>query len=201
MLSDWLTKSAQYALDKPAPFLRYTTFVIYLISMAAQAGGIVINKDIPKKEKDFLMLQEVVNGALELGTFMTIASGFEKLGKNLAEKGVIVGSQVGKNAAMFNKGITMLFSIIGTVLAFNLVTPLLRNPIINLIQKKFKKKVNTENQELTRPILPSLKLNPEIKFNNQNPFAHFETAVQANKLPARVYPVRQPAFSSGSLRI
>jgi hypothetical protein len=202
MLSDLITKSAKYALEKPAPFLRYTTFVIYLISMAAQGGGIVINKDIPKKEKNFLLLQELVNGALELATFMTIATGFENWGRKLAEKGIIVGSKVGKNAATFNKGVTMLFSIAGTVLAFNLVTPLLRNPIINLIQKISGKKAGPEKQELTKPILPSLQINPNIKYNNTNPFKGFERTIQTNQIAPRMQAYRQPTFaSSGGMRI
>ena len=48
MLSDLITKSAKWAFEKPAPFLRYTTAAIYLISTLAQGGGIVLNKDIPK---------------------------------------------------------------------------------------------------------------------------------------------------------
>ncbi|MEW5821046.1 MAG: hypothetical protein AB1782_12715 [Cyanobacteriota bacterium] len=201
MLSDLITKSAKFALEKPAPFLRYTTFVIYLISMAAQGCGIVINKDIPKKEKNFLLLQELVNGALELATFMTIATGFENWGKKLAEKGIITGTQIGKNAATFNKGVTMLFSIIGTVLAFNLVTPLLRNPIINMIQKISGKKTSPEKQDLTKPVLPTLQVSPAIKYNANNPFANFEQTIRTNKIPPRIQAYRQPTFTSGGMRV
>ena len=205
MLKNIITKSAKYVCDNPAPFLRYTTFIINLISMAAQCGGIALNKKIPKKEKNFLLLQESVNGILELATFMTIATGFEKWGKSLVEKGVIIGTKVGKNTATFNKGVTVLFSIIGTVLALNLVTPLLRNPIINLIQKKFGKgqKISLEHQALTIPILPSLKISNKTKFNTGNPFATFERTMQTNIIPPKrsAIPRQQPVYFSGMSRM
>ena len=200
MLSNIITKSAQWAMDKPAAFLRYTTAVIYLISTAAQSYGIVTNKDVPKKEKNFLLLQELVNGALELGTFLTIATGFENWGRNLVDKGVIIGEKVAKANPTFRKGVTMAFSIFGTVLAFNLVTPLLRNPIIHMIQKKFGKgKEMTEDlKTYTQPILPSVGINNNFKFNNNNPFANFEKSIQTGKLPVRTY---QPTFTSVGMRI
>lgn len=197
MLSNLIEKSAKFALEKPAPFLRYTTAIIYMISTAAQSGGIIINKDLPKKEKNFLLLQEVINGVLELGTFMTIATGFEKFGRTLVDKGKIVGAEVAKNNPTFKKGVAMLFSIAGTIVAFNLVTPLLRNPIIHMIQKiAGKGKTDPKNVELTRPILPNIKLNPTVKFNSHNPFANFQQSLHTNKLPSRI-----TTFTSTGMRI
>lgn len=197
MLSNFIAKSATYALEKPAPFLRYTTAVTYLISTAAQGGGIIINKDLPKKEKNFLLLQELINGALELGTFMTIATGFENLGRKLVDSGKVVGSEIAKNNPTFRKGVAMLFSIAGTIVAFNLVTPLLRNPIIALIQKfTGKGKTDKKNVELTRPILPNLKLNPHLKFNTTNPFSNFQQSIHTNKLPSRI-----TTFTSTGMKI
>lgn len=196
--SNLVSQAAQYAKDQPAPFLRYTTAAIYLISTAAQSGGIMINKEVPKKEKSFLLLQETINGALELGTFMTIATGFENLGRKLVDKGIVVGAEVAKNQPAFRKGMAMLFSLVGTIIAFNLVTPLLRNPIINLIQKMTGKKNDPKTVELTKPILPGVKLAPKIHYNQTNPFSHFERSMQTGQLNVRPM---QTTFSSSTLRI
>jgi hypothetical protein len=198
MLKNLIEKMSIYGIEKPAPFLRYTTAVIYAISTVAQAVGLKLNKDIPDNEKKFLMIQECVNGALELATFMTIATGFENLGKKLAEKGAIIGAEAAKkNPVAFTKGVTMLFSIIGTIVAFNLVTPLIRNPLAAFLQKKMG--TGPDKEQLTRPILPSLKLDPQIKVNKTNPFNNFERVQTTGKLP-KPYPVKT-SFTSHVLRI
>lgn len=182
MLSNLIGKAAVYAKDNPAPFLRYTTAAIYLTSTAAQSSGIMINKEIPKKEKNFLLLQEIINGVLELGTFMTIATGFENLGGKLVDKGLIIGTELAKNQPAFRKGMAMLFSLVGTIVAFNLVTPLLRNPIINLIQKFSGKKNDPKTEELTKPILPGAPLAQKGHFNQSNPFSQFEKTMKTGHL-------------------
>lgn len=202
MLNNFLTKMAQYAIDKPAPFLRYTTAVVYAISAVAQCTGLKINKDIPDKEKNFLMVQEALSGALELGTFMTIATGMENLGAKLVEKGIIVGTEAAKANPAFKKGVAMLFSLVGTVLAFNLITPLLRNPMASFIQKKLNKKISPELQHLTVPVLPSLKLNTELKINANNPFTNFERTLETGKLHNKLNPyTNKLSFGSSRLSI
>lgn len=196
MLSKLIQQFSKYALDQPAPFLRYTTAVIYAISTAAQSGGLVINKSIPPEEKKFLLLQEIINGALELGTFLTIATGFENLGRKLVDKGVIVAAETAKANPAFRKGVAMAFSLFGTIVAFNLVTPLLRNPIAAVIQSKFMKKKIDDKQQLTRPMLPSYQLNSNVRVVNNNPFANFERKMSPIKMQTR-----QPAFTSGGMRI
>ncbi|MGD9580199.1 MAG: hypothetical protein AB7V50_02400 [Vampirovibrionia bacterium] len=198
MLSNIISQTAKYAQDQPAPFLRYTTAAIYLISTAAQSAGIVGNKELPKKEKNFLLLQEIINGALELGTFMTIATGFESLGAKLVDKGLVVGTNLAKNQPGFKKGMAMLFSLVGTIVAFNLVTPLLRNPIIHLIQKITGKKNNTQNEELTKPILPGINIVQKNHLNDINPFSQFESTMKSNHMSFRP---KQVTFSSSTLRI
>jgi hypothetical protein len=199
MLSKLIEKMSTYGLNNPAPFLRNTTAIIYAISTAAQTTGLQLNKDIPPAEKKFLMIQEVVNGVLELATFLTIATGFEKFGKKLAEKGVVIGSEIAKkNPAGFTRGMTMFFSIVGTIVAFNLVTPLIRNPLAAFLQKKMGGKHDKE--QLSRPILPTLKVNPNLKIDATNPFSNFQNSMTSGKLPNRQY-MAKPSFSSASMRI
>lgn len=178
MFNNLITKFAEFVIKKPAPFLRYTTAVVYLISTIAQSVGLKINKDIPAKEKNFLIVQEMLSGALELVTFMTIATGLENFGAKLVEKGIVVGSEAAKGNPKFGQGMAMLFSLIGTVLAFNLVTPLLRNPLAALLQKHVLKKKINDPEQLTIPILPKLNLNPNIKISTGNPFAQFNATMQ-----------------------
>lgn len=167
-----IAKSAQYALEKPAPFLRYTTAAAFGISTVAQSAGLYANKSIEKKEKNFLIIQEVVNGVLELATFMTIATKLEKLGEKLATEGKIVSKTLANNSPAFIKGVTMFASVLGTVLAFNLVTPLIRNPVTSLIQKMAKKKgPEAGQQNLAKP---QQQLANTVQFDKNNPFASFE---------------------------
>lgn len=210
MLSKLLTKSAEYAYHNPAAFLRYTTAGIYTLSTMAQTGGLLINDKIPAKEKNFLIIQETLNGILQLGTFMTLATGFEKWGKKLVETGKIVGTNVAKNAPAFKKGIVVGFSLLGTVLAFNIITPLIRNPLAQKIQKWLGFDGHNDPEQLTRPIIAANGLNDNrtrLALNTtkpaaSTPFTSFEQNLKNNSLPRKTYNSYQPAFrSSGSLTI
>lgn len=185
MLSNAITNAASYAYNNPAQFLRYTAAGTYSLSTMMQAYGISKNKNIPEKEKSFLIPQELFNGALQLATFLTIATSLENWGRKLAQQGKIVAKTGVPNTPGFINGIAVAFSLIGTVLSFNLVTPLLRNPIAYYIQKKRAQKVDIETEFLTRPMIPSLRLNDSIKYNNSNPFTTFEMIHQTGCLPAK----------------
>lgn len=186
MLRNAITKAAVYAMDQPAPFLRYTAAGTYTLSTLVQAAGVAMNPKIPQKEKNFLIPQELINGALQLITFLTLATTLENWGKRLAEKGIIVASNASQNGPTFIKGVAVLFSIVGTVLAFNVLTPLIRNPVAHYIQKKMGKKATPEQTDMTRPIIPAVRFSSGKVFSNTSPFAGFENSIQSGKLPVKV---------------
>lgn len=199
MLSEFITKQAKYALENRAKFLTLTLAILYASGTAGQAISLYTNKKIPEKEKRFLIPQEIVNGVLEVVTFLAIASRFEKWGKSLAEKGVIVGEGLAKGDAGFVKAVTVLFSLVGTILALDFVTPLIRNPLTILLQKHIFKTKIEDKEQLTRPMLPSISLNTNIKFNPNNPFRYFENTMNANQTVGKAYPAT--SFGSNPLRI
>ena len=180
-VTNGLIKTALYAIEKPAAFLRLTTAGIAFISTTAHTSGILKNKSIPDKEKKFLVPQEIINGTISLITFFSIATSFEKFGELLVDKGIII-SKTAKNIPQFKKGIAMLFSICGTVLAFNLITPLLKNPLTVLFQKITKSKEPVKKLDVT---IPSLKINNNLSLTNTNPFKNFEISLQTGILPQK----------------
>lgn len=181
MLSNHLTNAAMYAYNNPAQFLRYTAAGTYTLSTLMQAGGIAKNKSIPEKEKSFLIPQELLNGALQLTTFLTLATSLENWGRKLAQQGKILAKAGVPNTPRFINGVAVAFSLIGTVLSFNLVTPLLRNPIAYYVQKKRGQKLDVEKQSLTEPLILASGFDHSIKYNNSNPFITFEKINQAGK--------------------
>ncbi|MGD9580197.1 MAG: hypothetical protein AB7V50_02390 [Vampirovibrionia bacterium] len=174
MLSGLVKSAAVYAHNNPAPFLRYTAAGTYTLSTAMQAVGIAQNKEIPQKEKSFLIPQELFNGALQLVTFLTVATTLENWGRKLAQEGKILAQKGLPNTPKFVNGVAVAFSLAGTILAFNIITPILRNPITYFVQKKKNKQLSVEEQFLTRPIIPAINLSDRVEYNRSNPFMTFE---------------------------
>lgn len=170
MFKNMISKVAQYAIKQPTMFLLWSTIVGYGISSLGEAGGIYYNKKIDKKERTFMAIQDLLEGVLKLGTFFTLALGLQKYGRGLVESGKIFSTP--KNKAMLAEGMATLGLIIGNVLSFNLITPLLRNPIAAYLQKNvFKKKV----QDIEPFRIAAQPLNQETRMN---PFNQFEAKMQ-----------------------
>lgn len=62
----------------------------WVMSSAAQTLMIYQNKDIQKKEKQFLVPQEIADGAVNVGLYYTICQAIKKLGDNLLENAKII---------------------------------------------------------------------------------------------------------------
>ena len=73
MFKKLLTKMAIYGVNNPTQFLFWGIFIGYGISSLGEAVGIYYNKDIDKKDRTYMALQDVLEGALKLGTFFMLA--------------------------------------------------------------------------------------------------------------------------------
>lgn len=137
LIDTFIIKPAKFYMDKPAKFLTYSLGFLYGAGTVGQVIALMTDKKIPEKEKKFLIPQEIINGTLELGTYLLIATRCEKLFKTLASKGMIAvkGAQ-GVNPT-FVKSMEVLGSLVGAVLTLNFITPILRNPITSFVQKHF----------------------------------------------------------------
>lgn len=78
----------------------------WVFSAAAQIGMIVFSKHIDKKEKKFLVPQEVADGVINIGLNVTICKAVKWLGDTLLEKGVFVTHRTSQLAPKFIKDMT-----------------------------------------------------------------------------------------------
>ena len=62
----------------------------WFLSSAAQLGMIITNKDIDKKEKQFLIPQETADGAINVVLYYTICQAIKKYADSLLERGKIL---------------------------------------------------------------------------------------------------------------
>jgi hypothetical protein len=218
-----ITRLATYAIDNPASFLKRTAALNFSVGSVGLIIGMIINKNIPEKEKRFMIIQEATEGVLDLGVFLGCATAFEKIGRWLVKTKKLVPhidnfskeqvkDAITKFFANPNKpGISMLAEskirtwvkaaevgagLIGTIIAFNVITPLIRNYIASKLEKNIGKKM--DKTQTYSPILPATKLNQPISFNKNDPFASFNSAMTTGKLPQRAY---LPVFTSTGMRV
>ncbi|MCK7516067.1 MAG: hypothetical protein MZV70_76900 [Desulfobacterales bacterium] len=79
-------KLAEFNFSKSADYLRYTAGFTFAFSSLSQALAFSVNKKIPEKEKHFLVSQEVAEGAINVGIFMSFATFFQNFGSKVVEK-------------------------------------------------------------------------------------------------------------------
>jgi len=70
-----------------ANFLKVTGALGWVLSGIAQVGAILLNNNIPNKEKKFLIPQEILDCVVNVSTFLFITSKAENIGKALVLSG------------------------------------------------------------------------------------------------------------------
>lgn len=80
----------------------------WLFSAAAQITMIAKNKDIDKKEKKFLIPQEVADGVINVGLYYTVCKGIKNLGNRLLENCVFITPKTNEFMNNFNNNATSL---------------------------------------------------------------------------------------------
>lgn len=216
-----ITRLANFALENPASFLKRSAAVNFSMGSVGLIIGMLINDKIPAKEKRFMIVQEGVEGVLDLGVFLGVASAFEKAGRWLIQTKKLVPSIEGLTRPQVEKAITAIFKnfdnpvgvsiaaesgiktcikatevgagLLGTIIAFNIITPLIRNFFASKIESALGKKMDRKNS--IAPILPAAKMGNAIKYDKTNPFAAFEQATNIARLPVRT------TFTGSGMRI
>lgn len=90
MLENFAAKIwAKYS-DDTGKALIHMGAIGWFLSAAAQLGMIATNKDIDKKEKRFLIPQEIADGVINVGLYYSICQGIKHIGEKLVEKGTII---------------------------------------------------------------------------------------------------------------
>ncbi len=105
--------------------------------------GIAINKKTTKEEKQFLLPMEITDSIMNLATFYASSAGAKKFAENLVDKGVIDLSHAKTPYA--RQGVTILATVLGSVLASNVLTPIIRNTAGAKIQQFLKKRAGLDD--------------------------------------------------------
>ena len=133
------------------------------LSCLAYTGAILLNKEIPEDQKEFLVPQELADGVINVSLFWFLTSKANKYGKQLVESGKYLPKQLEKEVTklraehgkevpfeqiaknlskegavklkQFSKSFPALISITGSVLAANIFTPIVRNIVASKFQR------------------------------------------------------------------
>jgi hypothetical protein len=82
-----IAKLAECDANKHASFSKWTILIIWACSLVAEVGTFAFNKKLPRKEKEFIIRQELCAGGVSLGIMYLLADQFQKIGERLVEKG------------------------------------------------------------------------------------------------------------------
>ncbi|MFA5880508.1 MAG: hypothetical protein WC860_10150 [Candidatus Margulisiibacteriota bacterium] len=191
-----LTRLANYSIDKPSSFLKNTAAFAFSFGSVGLIAGLLMNKEVPKKEKRYMICQEAVEGVLDLGVFLTVASKFEQWGETLVKNGLFLPSMDKLSEKQIKTHVTNFFknpeslpkniesqirthlnctkiaaSFIGTLLAFNIVSPIIRNFAASKIDKLFDKDKNKSNmpKAAEKIVVPNI--------SSEDPFSKYRAVV------------------------
>ena len=135
-----IIKAAESCYKAPANFWQTAAITTISVYHLAQIAIVGMNKNTPKKEKAFLIPQEIIDGIINLITFVVFAASFKKIGRNLVKKGIIIPKE--RNKEIFTEEFATTTNLIGSLLAVNVVSPIIRNKLGADVQKIFIKKQN-----------------------------------------------------------
>lgn len=137
-----IIKAATSCYNAPANFWQNAAITTITAYHLAQIAIVAINKDTPKREKAFLIPQEAMDGVINLATFVVFAASFKKLGRKLVEKNIVI--PFSKDKKIFKEEFATTTNLAGSLLAVNIVSPIIRNKFGAEIQKKFITKQNID---------------------------------------------------------
>ena len=202
--------------DNVGKMLIHTGVVGWILSSAAQVVAIVINDEIPKKQKMYMIPQEIADACVNIASFYLVTQTFKSIGSKLVDSGrwlsapvrkFLIDNKVAnvgkkgfdvltqgnltpemlKKFSEFRNGMDVLFTTTGSILSCNILTPIVRNEIAANRQK-------TAIKDMERPT--DVASNQSIF--NQNTFVKRPTM---DAFQTRVYDKYSVYPSSSSLKI
>lgn len=168
-LTSFAQKQVNNVYDKfskdPSGLLLWAGVFGWILSSTAQVGAVIINKEIGKDQKKFLIPQEIADAAINISTFFIVTSNFKNWGAKLTKQGNFITKEIkdfvphAKKSLLgtnkmdlkkllegneklvgkykdFSDGIGFLFTTLGSVISCNIITPYLRNYLASIHQKR-----------------------------------------------------------------
>lgn len=144
-MANFIQKTVANFANDNGKFLFINAAIGWFLASAAQTFGIMTNKKIDKEDKKFLVPQEVFDGLSNIGLYAIITAPLMNMTDKLIDKGVISFRNVDKNSAEFKSlkgGAAVLASFVGGIVSTNILTPIIRNKLGTVAQRKaFKQKI------------------------------------------------------------
>lgn len=137
--------------ENNASFLFVTAALGWVLASAAQTFGLVVNKDLTKEEKKFLIPQEIADGAANIAMYAVVTTKLMKMAENLTKPGkngkpfIVLKDAAGKaldytsNMAQYAKtgrDLKTGAAILGGVISTCILTPIVRNAFGSFVKKK-----------------------------------------------------------------
>lgn len=129
----------------------------WALASLAHTVSLITSKKIGKKEKKFLVPQEVMDGTFNIATYAAVTIPIMKLAGNWANKKFPTNKQA-------VEGAKTLATIAGGIISSNIVTPLLRNKTGVMIKNK------VEEKNLTMPPVEVYDRKTQPYFKAKQPF-------------------------------
>jgi hypothetical protein len=179
-------KNAYKAFESKSDFLKISGIVGILTTAVCQTTAVLINKDVPKKERKFMFAQELADGAINLAVFWYLTAKCVKSGRALAEhlhkvkteslipeenqhfRKILKNLQENDTFKNFNderlkdgyiNGLSTIIGLGGSIVANNFISPPLRNYVASKYQKRNINQMNRKADLNNKPKLNKTEIN------------------------------------------
>ena len=179
---DKLAKISKNNISDQAHFQNWCGTIAMVLSCAAFTGSVALNKGIPSEQKEFLVSQELADGAINVALFWVMTDKFKKWAdkkivaghifpKEMKEKVEKVRALVGAKGSLkdmsahftadeltkigkFHSGFKNGVSLVGSLFAASIITPIVRNIVASTFQKRvdFQKKPLDKTKPMTAQV-------------------------------------------------
>jgi hypothetical protein len=130
-----ITKYAKMCYEKPSDFWQKAAISTITVYHLCQIAIVAINPNTPKREKAFLIPQEAMDGVINLATFAVFAESFKRLGRLAVRKEFVKGFK--KDKKLFAEEFATTTNLVGSLIAVNIASPIIRNKFGGNMQKRF----------------------------------------------------------------
>ncbi len=193
------TTVPKYVIENNGKFLTYTSALTFTVSGLGQGLSVLNNKKLPKDDKKYIFYQEMGTMGLNLAALLAFSLKFGKWGENWAKSGNFLpngvkSSQVkeyikklGQSGAEMTKvdskiathikATGVAATLLGQIVALNVVAPLVRNVLAGCVDKYCKHcKKDGKDKFIPSPVLPASPIR-----NEQVPVTMFTSSLHSTK--------------------